>query len=173
MTTTDAARYWAAVPSVDDIGPDLGPAVPKPRKPLGRMKPSRRTMLKSAGALGGALAINVLSSLPPGKGTTASAVAGNEYLTCADYNIWPGYNDNTAVCVGAPYSRSYCGSDGWFLRRTDTCWNSYAIKACGAGSLIDRNAWRWTHSVTPYRCADGTVTNCSGTYFRICSWSLR
>jgi len=176
MTITDAARYWAAVPAVDadepdPAGPDLGLTVRKASSSLGKMKPSRRTMFKSAGALGGALAINILSSLPPGKGTTASATVGTEYTSCAGYDSSAGYNNNTKICVGAAYSRSYCGSDGWFLRGSGTCWNSYAIKACGAGGLADRNAWRWTHSGTRYRCADGETATCGGTYFNICSWS--
>ncbi|HET6292297.1 MAG TPA: hypothetical protein VFG33_02950 [Kribbella sp.] len=173
MTITDAARYWAAVPAVDadepdPAGPDLGLTVRKASSSLGKMKPSRRTMFKSAGALGGALAINILSSLPPGRGTTASAETGTEYTSCAGYDSSDGYDDNTKVCVGAPYARSHCGSDGWFRRGSGTCWNSYPTKACGSGP---RNAWRWTHNGTRYRCADGYVASCGGTVFRICSWS--
>ncbi|HET6298874.1 MAG TPA: hypothetical protein VFG33_36230 [Kribbella sp.] len=171
MTITDAARYWAAVPSADDDGPDLGPAVRQASSSLGKMKPSRRTMFKSAGALGGALAINILSALPPSKGNIASAVVGNEHQGCANFAGWPGYNNNTKVCVGGTYSRSYCGSDGWFLRGSGTCWNSYAVKECGGGTYAKRNAWRWTHSGTPYRCADGVVATCGASTFYICSWS--
>jgi hypothetical protein len=176
MTITDAARYWAAVPSADADGPDLGgpdlaPAVRRASSSLGKMKPSRRTMFKSAGALGGALALNVLSALPPGKGNTASAAVGTEHTSCAGYNNWAGYDDNTKVCVGAPYSRSYCGSDGWYIRGSGTCWNAYPVSVCGTGSYSTKNAWRWTKSGTPYRCADGKTAVCGATYFQICSWS--
>jgi hypothetical protein len=173
MTTTDAARYWAAVPSADEEAPGgLGVAVRKASSSLGKMKPSRRTMFKSAGALGGALAINILSALPPSKGNTASANVGTEHLSCAGYNNWAGYDNNTKICVGGAYSRSYCGGDGWFLRGSGTCWNSYAISICGTGSYAHRNAWRWTYSGTPYRCADGETATCGGSvYFNICSWS--
>lgn len=172
MTITDAARYWATVPSADDEGPDLAPAGRNASRSLGRMKPSRRTMFKTAGALGGALAINILSALPPGRGTTASAVVGNEYTSCAGYGEWPGYDNNKQACVGAPYSRNNCGSDGWFqVESGGACYSSYPIKACGDGSLTKRNAWRWTHSSTPYRCADGIIDNCGARDFRICSWS--
>lgn len=162
--TVDVDRYWADVPSVEDE-PDSGSR----RRPTWQ-PPSRRTVFKTMGVLGGALALNVLSALP-GRNNSALAVAGNEYTNCAGFNNWAGYDNNTKVCVGGTYGRSYCGSDGWFLRASGTCYNSYAIKACGAGSLTDRNAWRWTHSGTPYRCADGNVATCGGTQFRICSWS--
>ncbi|MFI7443360.1 hypothetical protein [Nonomuraea indica] len=163
--TVDVDRYWADVPSVEDDEPVSG------RRPrLTGPAPSRRTVFKTMGVLGGALALNVLSALP-GKNNSAHAVVGTEYTDCAGYSSTAGYNDNTKVCVGAPYSRSYCGGDGWFLRSSGTCYNSYAIKACGAGSLTDRNAWRWTHSGTRYRCADGNVATCGGTTFYICSWA--
>ncbi|MGW0809240.1 hypothetical protein [Nonomuraea sp. NPDC002799] len=163
--TVDVDRYWADVPSVEDE-PDTGG-----RPSLSWSAPSRRTVFKTMGVLGGALALNVLSALP-GRNTSAYAAVGNEYTDCAGYSNNSGYNNNTKACVGATYSRSYCGSDGWFLRSSGTCYNSYAIKACGAGSLADRNAWRWTHSGTKYRCADGNVATCGGTYFYICSWAL-
>jgi hypothetical protein len=163
--TVDADRYWADVPSVEDE-PDT---TRRPR--LTGSVPSRRTIFKSVGVLGGALALNVLSALP-GKNSSAYAVVGNEYTDCAGYSSHAGYDNNTKVCVGAPYSKSYCGGDGWFLRSSGTCYNSYAIKACGAGSLADRNAWRWTHSGKKYRCADGYVATCGGTTFYICSYPL-
>jgi len=163
--TVDVDSYWAEVPSVEDE-PDSGK-----RPSLTWSAPSRRTVFKTAGVLGGALALNVLSALP-GRNNAAQAVVGNEYTDCAGYSSTAGYNNNTKVCVGAPYSRSYCGGDGWFIRSSGTCYNSYAIKACGAGSLTDRNAWRWTHSGTKYRCADGNVATCGGTTFYICSWAL-
>lgn len=163
--TVDVDRYWAEVPSVDDE-PDNGK-----RAGLSWSMPSRRTIFKTVGVLGGALALNVLSALP-GRNNSAQAAVGTEYTDCAGYGSWAGYSDNTKVCVGGTYSRSYCGSDGWFLRSSGTCYNSYATKACGAGSLSARNAWRWTHSGKKYRCADGYVATCGGTSFYICSWAL-
>ncbi|GAA4972340.1 hypothetical protein HD597_007101 [Nonomuraea thailandensis] len=163
--TVDVDRYWADVPSVDDE-PDTGG-----RSRLTWSAPSRRTVFKTMGALGGALALNVLSALP-GRNNSAHAAVGTEYTSCANYGSWTGYNNNTKVCVGGTYSRSYCGSDGWFLRSSGTCYNSYAVKACGTGGLAARNAWRWTHSGRSYRCADGNVATCGGTYFYICSWAL-
>jgi hypothetical protein len=62
---TDVARYWDGVPSVDDE--------PAKRAGLGTLVPSRRTMMKSIVALGGALALNVVSALPPGRPMSASA----------------------------------------------------------------------------------------------------
>jgi hypothetical protein len=163
--TVDVDRYWADVPSVEDEPAAGG------RRSLTGSVPSRRTVFKTMGALGGALALNVLSALP-GRNNTAYAAVGNEYTDCAGYGSTSGYNNNTKVCVGGTYSRSYCGADGWFLRSSGTCYNSYAVKACGAGSLADRNAWRWTHSGKKYRCADGYVATCGGTSFYICSWAL-
>ncbi|WP_327589210.1 hypothetical protein OHA25_21000 [Nonomuraea sp. NBC_00507] len=160
---TDVARYWDGVPSVDDE--------PAKRAGLGTLVPSRRTMMKSIVALGGALALNVVSALPPGRPKSASAAVGTEHLNCAGYNNYSGYNNNTKACVGFTYSRSYCGSDGWFIRSSGTCYNSYPISICGEGSYSNRNAWRWTHSGTPYRCADGKVATCGGTSTYICSWS--
>ncbi|MGI5284921.1 hypothetical protein ACQEVF_16495 [Nonomuraea polychroma] len=162
--TVDVDRYWAEVPSVEDE-----PASGR-RHHLTGAVPSRRTIFKTMGVLGGALALNVLSALP-GRNNSAHAAVGTEYTHCAGFNNWAGYNNNTKVCVGGTYSRSYCGSDGWFLRSSGTCYNSYAVKACGTGSYAKRNAWRWTHSGTPYRCADGNVATCGGTYFYICSWA--
>ncbi|GLW98868.1 hypothetical protein [Microtetraspora sp. NBRC 16547] len=160
--TVDVDRYWAEVPSVEDE-PDSGR-----RRSLTWSMPSRRTIFKTAGVLGGALALNVLSALP-GRNNSAQAVVGDEYTHCAGYNNWSGYNNDTKICVGGTYSKSYCGGDGWFLRSSGTCWNSYAIKACGDGYTA-RNAWRWTFSGTPYRCADGNIASCGGTSFYICAW---
>ncbi|MEU7894081.1 hypothetical protein AB0B45_14590 [Nonomuraea sp. NPDC049152] len=166
-TNIDTDRYWADVPSVDDEPGDTKTR----RGMLTSTAPSRRTMLKGVGVLGGALALNVLSVLPPFKTREANAAVGSEWLHCAGYNNWSGYDNNSKLCVGGTYSRSYCGADGWFKRSSGTCYNSYAVVACGTGSYGKKNAWRWTHSGTPYRCADGNVATCGGTYFYICSWS--
>lgn len=163
--TTDVATFWAEVPSADDE-----PESPSSRPRISLTKPSRRTVFKSVGALGGALALNVLGALPNAK--PAAAAVGSEWAShCAGFDSWAGYNNNSKVCVGGTYSRSYCGSDGWFLRSSGTCYNSYAVVACGTGSYAKRNAWRWTHSGTRYRCADGNVATCGGTSFYICSWA--
>ncbi|MDP4504815.1 hypothetical protein [Nonomuraea turcica] len=153
--TTD---YWASVPSVLDSE--------APRQ----SRVSRRAVFQTLGVLGGALAINIVSALPGGRSKSASATVGTEYTDCAGYGSWAGYSNNTKVCVGAPYASSYCGSDGWF--RTDgNAYSAYIpIKACGAGSLANRNAWRWTHSGVPYRCADGYYRVYGvGDTFYICS----
>ncbi|MFE3453039.1 hypothetical protein ACFXJ8_29365 [Nonomuraea sp. NPDC059194] len=160
----DVDRYWSQVPHADD-DENVGTTIVR------KARPSRRTVFKSLGVLGGALALNIVSALPPNRVRSAEAVAGNEYTNCAGYNNFTGYNNNSKACVGAPYSRSYCGADGWFKRGSGTCWNSYAVKACGNG-MTKRNAWRWTHGGTPYRCADGHIATCDGSNtLYICSWS--
>lgn len=169
--TADVAQYWANVPSVDEDTPvAAGRVLEKAGTKVKKIRPSRRTMFKSAGVLGGALALNVLSSWPARKGNIAAAVPGTEYTHCAGYDGWDGYNNNAAACVGGKFDRSYCGGDGWFNRGSGTCWNSYAVVACGNG-FAHRNAWRWSHGGTPYRCADGRIDVCGGSGFFICSWS--
>ncbi|MFD1939567.1 MULTISPECIES: hypothetical protein [Nonomuraea] len=159
----DVDQYWSQVPHADD-DENAGATIVR------KARPSRRTMFKSIGVLGGALALNIVSALPPSRANRAEAAVGNEYTNCAGYDNFSGYNDNSKICVGAPYSKSHCGGDGWFLRGSGTCWNSYATKACGNG-MTKRNAWRWKFGSTPYRCADGYVATCDGsTVLRICSW---
>ncbi|TMR93520.1 hypothetical protein [Nonomuraea basaltis] len=164
--TTD---YWASVPSADE--PESTDSTSsRPRRARPRL--ARRTMFKTMGVLGGALALNVVGALPPARIRSASARVGTEWTHCAGFGGWAGYDNNTKICVGAPYSRSYCGSDGWF--RTDgNAYSAYIpIQACGTGSYSKKNAWRWTHSGTPYRCADGYFrVYGSGDTFYICSWS--
>lgn len=168
MTTVDR-DYWASVPAIDDApdtGPDEGTARPVSR----RMVPSRRTTLKAAGALGGALALNVLSWLPPARPKQARAAVGTEHSNCAAYDDRAGYNDNSKVCVGGEYSSGYCGSDGWFLNGSTSSAQYWPVVACGDIPYVLRNAWRWTHAGTRYRCADGNVwTPSGGTVFRICA----
>jgi hypothetical protein len=122
--------------------------------------------------LGGAFALNVVGALPPSRIRSAAARVGTEHLNCAGFDGWAGYDNNTKICVGGSYSRSYCGSDGWF--RTDgNAYSAYIpVQACGTGSYSKRNAWRWTYSGTPYRCADGYFRVYGvGDTFYICSWS--
>ncbi|MFF5213470.1 hypothetical protein [Streptosporangium sp. NPDC000396] len=162
----DVEDYWAKVPSVDDA------PVEGRRPSFEKARATRRTVLKSVGALGGALALNVVGALPFGGAKPAEASVGTEWYDCAGYNNWSGYDNNTTWCVGGPYSRDYCGGDGWFLRLSMTCFVSGPTVACGTGSYSHKNAWRWTHNGTPYRCADGYQQSCgSSSVFRICSWS--
>jgi hypothetical protein len=170
QSTTDQ-DFWRGVPSVED---EPEPGVRRwagftgPDRP--RILMTRRVTLQAMAALGGALALNVLSWLPPMRAPAAHAAVGTEYLHCANFDSWSGYNNNTAVCVGAPYHSAYCGADGWFMQGSGTCWVSTAVAACGTGGLSLRNAWRWTHAGTPYRCADGRIYTCDGSSsFRICS----
>jgi hypothetical protein len=172
--TTVEPDYWATVPTIDD-GPDDGPAAAAggraPRPPAGMTAASRRTALKAAGALGGALALNVLSWLPPARPKPAAATVGTEYTNCAGYDSWAGYNDNSKVCVGATYGSGYCGGDGWYLNYFSPNVRYYPILLCGSDNgLAARNAWRWSHGGTPYRCADGVFwTSTGGSALRICA----
>jgi hypothetical protein len=166
-TATDLEQAWLATPSLTEQ-PAGAPEQPV-EVPTGRL--SRRRILQATAGLGGALALNVLGWLPPARLRSARANVGTEHLTCANYDNWSGYNNNTTICVGAPYSRQYCGADGWFLNYHDTFLSSGPVTICGNG-IPARNAWRWTFSGTPYRCADGIqqVRGGSAQLF-ICAWS--
>jgi len=127
-------------------------------------------------ALGGAVALNALQALSGVKLRRASATVGTEYSNCANYDTWPGYDNNSLVCVGFPYSYIYCGSDGWFKNGSfDGGTTQYRpVRICGAGGLSARNAWRWPHGQNRYRCADGQFRYLrNGTWtawvYRICS----
>ena len=161
MTTTLPEDHWASVPSLEEaFTPDA--ATRAEASPSGEgLRGQRRTLFKTAMVLGGALALNVLSWLPPNRAKPASARVGTEFGDCNIYS----YADNI-TCTGAPYSRDYCGNDGWFLQYSGTCFSSGAITACN-----QRNAWRWKRGTTWYRCADGMQYWCGGSAFRICSWS--
>jgi hypothetical protein len=135
---------------------------------------SRRGVFRTIGVLGGALALNVVGALPPSRIRSASATAGTEWSNCSNsgYADFSGYKDGTTqrVCVGGSYSSSYCGSDGWFRTDGNSYSYYYPVQMCGAGSITDKNAWRWTYSGTPYRCADGYfVVYGVGQSFYICS----
>ena len=129
---------------------------------------SRRGVIHTGLALGGAVALSVLAGLPPMRPRIARAEEGTEHFHCAGYDDWDGYYDDSDPCVGAPYSSSNCGSDKWYKRASGTCFNQYPVVVCGEGYTA-RNAWRWTHSGTPYRCADGMIVYCGGSEFNICS----
>lgn len=169
MTAT--IDYWDQVPSIThpDVAADGSPLPAEPdrgksERRLQAIRTHRRTLLKTAGALGGGLALNVLSWLPPARGKAAQARVGTEYLDCTIYS----YSDSI-TCTGGPYGSGYCGSDGWFLQYSGTCFVSGAIVACN-----NRNAWRWTRSDNhrTYRCADGMQYWCGGQGFFICAWQL-
>lgn len=163
----DSKEFWASVPTLDAPAPAPAPGGRQDNPPAlqANLRTHRRTLFKTAGALGGALALNVISWLPQSGSKPAQATVGNEYGNC---NI---YDYNNIICVGAPYSRNYCGSDGWFLNYHDSVFSSGPVKACGASPK--RNAWRWSHNGTPYRCADGYQQSRgqSSSTFLICSWA--
>jgi hypothetical protein len=165
-------EFWNEVPSIDsEPGTGSGAAfVAAPVAP-GRWRASRRVTLQALSALGGALALNVLSWLPPFRGSPAQARVGTEHKDCAGYDNAGGYSNDTAACIGGPYGKQYCGVDGWFLRSFGgTCESSGPVVVCGAGGLERKNAWRWTFQDVPYRCADGMMYWCGGQGFFICAY---
>lgn len=124
----------------------------------------RRTLLKTMGVLGTALALNITGAIPKRLLPTAAATRGSEYGNCTIFADEPGY---TGACWGAPYARSYCGNDGWFLNYSSASFNSWPVAECNS-----RNAWRWGSS-PQYRCADGRqAVSGQSAVFRICSWAL-
>jgi hypothetical protein len=159
--TVNSSDYWADVPSVDDEPAD-SPAPSSKAWP----RTSRRTVFKAVGVLGGAFALNLLGALPPARIGSASAAVGSEWLTgCGGYS----YADNL-TCTGGTYAQSYCGSDGWFRTDGGLTYQYYPITICGGGSYGAKNAWRWTRSGVPNRCADGHLWLSSvGTSFYICA----
>lgn len=123
----------------------------------------RRSMLKTAGVLGTALALNITSAMPKKLLPKAHATVGSQYTNCTIYS----YADSI-ICTGAPYARSYCGNDGWFLNFSSASFNSWPITVCN-----NRNAWQWVYSGRNHRCADGRQqVRGQSSVFRICSWAL-
>ena len=173
LTPADTAHgWWDSLPSVEPQPGDV-PEVAAP-KDAPRRRVSRRRFMQGALAVGGALSLNGLQVLSGVKLRPATAAVGSEYLDCANYGNWSGYNNNTLVCVGGAYSYIYCGSDGWFKNGYfDNGYTFYTpIAACGNG-LPKRNAWRWPHGSYRYRCADGNFwyynNGWIGPQFKICS----
>ena len=160
---------WSAIPAVHSSA-EPGALRQVARRSAGL---TRRRFIRSAIVLGGAAALGVLDFVGSLGGTRAAATVGSEHAHCAGYDGWSGYNNNTAKCVGGYYSSFYCGSDKWFKNGLFGSTQYTPVKACGDGSWSDdkRNAWRWTHSGTPYRCADGVVCSSQQCVFRICSAS--
>lgn len=156
--------YWDAVPhnDADAEAARLGGQSLAGTAGYAKFRLPRRSFLKAVGVLGTTLAVTVVSSIPQRFLPKALATVGSQYTDC---NI---FSYDGIVCVGAPYDRSYCGTDGWFLNFTSTSFKSWPITACN-----NRNAWWWFHVNTTYRCADGNqqVTGQSAV-FRICNWAL-
>jgi hypothetical protein len=109
--------------------------------------------------------------LPTWRLGRAHATVGTEWTGsgCGGYSNWAGYNNNTKVCVGATYSSAYCGTDKWFKNGTFNSVIYTPQVACGDGTFDHRNAWRWTHNGTAYRCADGIACSQVTCSFVICS----
>jgi hypothetical protein len=159
MTTATVEDYWDSVPTVSEVESS---AVPETGAGLQvRLRAHRRSLLRTAGVLGGALALNALSWLPPSRTGPARAAVGSEHTDC------DGYNYDNIICTGAPYGTGYCGGDGWFLWTSGTCFASAPVPRCH-----NRNAWRWSHNGRTYRCADGFQQWCGGSGYFICSWPL-
>lgn len=148
--------WWDTLPAAEE----RGDAEVVRRRDAGGSEPrgfSRRRFVQVGMALGGALALNGLQVISGVKLKPAGATVGTEYTSCANYDSWSGYNNNSLVCVGGPYSYIYCGSDGWFKNGYFDNGNTqyWPVKACGTGGLAARNAWRWSHAPHRYRCCDG------------------
>jgi len=172
---TAAASWWDELPAVDEEGAGLE-VVARAVESAAPRALTRRRVMQVGLTLGGAVALNALQVLAGVKLRRASATVGTEYLDCARYDNWSGYNNNSLVCVGFPYSYIYCGSDGWFKNGYfDGGTTQYRpVQICGTGGLSARNAWRWPHGQYRYRCADGQFRYIrNGTWtawvYRICS----
>jgi hypothetical protein len=161
MTINDTTDAWVSVPSVLE---EPASGAFEPSEILTRLRdvtPGRRTVLRSAVGLGGALGLAALGWLPPMRQRAASANVGTEHMSCK-----PSSYDG--ICTGAPYSKDWCGADGWFKNYHDSVISMGPIKACSS-----RNAWRWPSGGKTYRCADGQVQPRGGSaQLKICSWKL-
>lgn len=158
--------FWDSVPHhyEEDETARLGDRSLKGTTGYGTFKMPRRSLLKTAGVLGSALAVTVISSVPERFVPKAFADVGTEYTSGCG-----GYSYDGIICVGAEYSSSYCGSDGWFRHSYGTV-NYWPTKACGSPA---RNAWRWPHNGSSYRCADGYISyGSTSPVFKICSWRV-
>lgn len=117
----------------------------------------RRGFLAVLSASAMALGVTMLGWIPLAR--PARAEAGTEFLDCGTYDDGPG----GAICTGAPYSPTYCGSDKWFktgcYRGPDgeVCYEPKALCRAEGREGERRNAWRWEADGVTYRCADGRV----------------
>jgi hypothetical protein len=168
--SADTDRAWQSTPSLSER--PAGEFVPsRVLAGASRDRPDRRAVLRVTATLGGVAALSVLGWLPPARLRRAGATAGNEHLNCADDDSVSGCDDS-AVCVGAPYSQRNCGPDGWFPVVADNPdWAMWPVPASGAFPTPKRNARRWTHAGTPWRCTDGLYQERgSMPELRICGW---
>lgn len=120
----------------------------------------RRGFLAVAGTTAMTLGLTLLGWIPLAR--PARAESGTQYPDCGLYHDAPdGYGQDGSVCIGAPYSESYCGKDKWFMDGCYGDWNEgldcYQPRmVCRAGPE-PRNAWLWKSDNVTYRCADGEV----------------
>ena len=115
----------------------------------------RRSFLTVAGTAAMTLGLTMLGWIPLAR--PASAEQGTEYPDCGRYH----YGPNGPICIGAPYSESYCDKDKWFKNGCYGNWNEgldcYQPRMiCRAGPDA-RDAWLWKSNDVMYRCADGEV----------------
>ncbi|HEX8630151.1 MAG TPA: hypothetical protein VF755_18490 [Catenuloplanes sp.] len=161
---SNTSSEWDAVP-FDDAEAEstrLGGGSLKGARGYATFRMPRRSLLKTAGVLGTALAISVISSVPERLLPKALARVGTQWTDC---NI---YSYDGIVCTGADYSPNYCGGDGWFLQYYGQTYSSWPVTRCNG-----RNAWWWYHYRQTFRCADGYRQYGSASpVFLICSWGL-
>lgn len=167
------------IPSLDRSHLDRPPL---DRPPLDRSSRSRGVRLRRRGFLAvlgaGAmtLGLTMLGWIPLAR--PARAEPGTEYPYCG---IYTDGQPGGSICVGAPYSPQYCGSDNWFKTGCESgsdgeeiCYQP--VRACRADGEDSsaRNAWRWEADGVTYRCADGRVTRAGApnSEFVICSARL-
>lgn len=162
--------WWADIPEARDSAASGERRTELSRVPsvVGAVAPSRRRLLQAAGAIGGALALNVLQGISGVRLPFAAATVGSEWTGCTVY----AYSNDIVCTPGGVYSYIYCGGDGWFKNGTFNGGNERyrPIAICN-----QRNAWRWVHNGIRYRCADGEFSyyRSSGGWtawqFKICS----
>jgi hypothetical protein len=144
------------IPRLDQPAPGALPRAVQFRT-VGAARQRRRGFLAVLGGGAMALGMAVLGWIPPAR--SARAETGTEYLDCGVYSDGPG----GPICVGAPYSARYCGSDKWFrtgcYRTSDgeICYQPARFCRAPGGDGEARNAWRWQVDGVVYRCADGRV----------------
>ncbi|MGH3917044.1 MAG: hypothetical protein ACRDTC_27075 [Pseudonocardiaceae bacterium] len=115
----------------------------------------RRGFLAVLSASAMTLGVTMLGWIPLAR--PARAEAGTEFPDCGVYADGAG----GPICVGAPYSASYCGSDKWFKTGCysspdgDVCYEPAAFCRAAGRDGERRNAWRWEADGVTYRCADG------------------
>ncbi len=132
---------WQEIPSADT---DPGDAPPSAIRALADKAVNRRTVMRSATALGMTLGVTVLGWVVPGAARRAEATPGSYWGNC---NI---YNYDGILCLGGPYSSGYCGGDGWFLNGNFSGYRWEPVTRCNG-----RNAWIWDTGSVGWRCCDG------------------